>query len=362
MGEQKTAYIGLGSNLGDREGTIRRALKMLGQTPGVKVSGASDLIESAALGQADQPKYANAAAQIETTLSAENLYRKLSDIETSLGRLRQEKWSSRTIDLDLLLFGDSVITSPGLTIPHPQMHLRSFVLSGLCELDGGLEHPVLKASMNELAARLNGADFVLNADVPQLVSVAGIIGVGKTTLTHKLSDSLGSKSVFEAYDKNPFLPEVYAGKKELALDSQLYFLTSRTEQLDPQAAGRGQIIVSDYVFDKELIYARRLLNADQLALYEKIYKPVAGKAASPVLVIYLHDSVERCLEHIHRRNRPYEQVISLQFLRELADDYERLFAGWRRCPVIRLSMSQFDCMNRADVNGLAEQVGFYTVV
>ncbi|MHC4619714.1 MAG: 2-amino-4-hydroxy-6-hydroxymethyldihydropteridine diphosphokinase [Planctomycetota bacterium] len=362
MGEPTTAYIGLGSNLGDREGSIRRALKMLGETPGVKVSGASDLIESAALGQADQPKYVNAAAQIETTLSAENLYKKLSDIETSLGRVRQEKWSSRTIDLDLLLFGGSVINSPGLTVPHPQMHLRSFVLSGLCELDGGLEHPVLKVSMNELAARLNGSDFVLNADVPQLVSVAGIIGVGKTTLTHKLSASVGSKSVFEAYDKNPFLPEVYAGKKELALDSQLYFLTSRIEQLNPEAAGGGRIIVSDYVFDKELIYARRLLNPQQLALYEKIYKPVAGKAASPVLVIYLRDSAARCLERIQRRNRPYEQVISLEFLRELGGDYERLFAGWKRCPVIRVSMSEFDCMRESDIEHLTRQIISYAAV
>jgi 2-amino-4-hydroxy-6-hydroxymethyldihydropteridine diphosphokinase len=335
---------------------------MLGETPGVKVSGASDVIESAALGQADQPEYLNAAAQIETTLSPEDLYGKLSEIEKSLGRVRKEKWSPRNIDLDLLLFGDAVINSPRLTVPHPQMHLRSFVLSGLCRLNGDLVHPALKVSMNELAARLNGRDFVLNPDLAQLVSIAGIIGVGKTTLTHKLSDSLGGKSILEAYDKNPFLPEVYAGKKELALDSQLYFLTSRIEQLNPKAAGRGQIIISDYIWDKELIYARGLLNRQQLTLYEKIHQPGAKNVAQPVLVIYLADSAENCLERIHRRNRPYEQVISLQFLRELGADYERLFASWRRCPVIRIAMSEFDCMRHSDIEDLAKQIRSYVAV
>jgi deoxyadenosine/deoxycytidine kinase len=242
------------------------------------------------------------------------------------------------------------------------MHLRSFVLSGLCQLNGKLLHPVMKESMNELAARLNGSDFVLNPDLPQLVSVAGIIGVGKTTLTKKLSDLLGCQCILEAYDKNPFMPDVYAGKKEMALDSQLYFLTSRVEQLNPEALTPGQIAVSDYIFDKEFIYARRLLNPQQLASYEEAYQPFEGKLTTPVLVIYLRDSVQKCLERIHKRNRPYEQVIDPQFLEKLGADYERLLADWKFCPVIRLSMSQFDCTRNGDIEHLANQIRNYVVV
>ena len=161
MVKPTTAYIGLGSNLGDREDYINRALKMLAGAEQTEVARVSDLSGTAPLGGKNQPRYLNAVAQIKTALNPENLHKKLVDIETSLGRTRAKKWSPRTIDLDLLLFGAEVINSPDLTIPHPQMHLRSFVLKGLCQLNGRLLHPVLKESMNELAARLGDADFTL---------------------------------------------------------------------------------------------------------------------------------------------------------------------------------------------------------
>lgn len=357
-----TAYIGLGSNLGDRKDFINKALKMLAENKNIKVARASDIIETAPLGGADQPKYLNAVAQIKTALSAEDLHKILLDIEASLGRSRKEKWSSRTIDLDILLFGDKIINSPALTIPHPQMHLRSFVMKGLCQLDAGLLHPVIKVSMEELANRLNGADFVINGEQAQLVSVAGIIGVGKTTLAKSLSKIFSCKCVFEPYDKNPYLPDVYAGKKELALDCQLFFLTGRVAQLNHNSLKAGEIVFADYVFDKELIYAKYLLSAEQLALYNKIHKQVVSDIAAPVLVIYLTDSVENCLERIHRRNRPYEQKIQPRFLDSLNRGHDELFADWKKCPVMSLSRSEFDYMQDDNVELLANQMRSYIAV
>ncbi|MFZ0034890.1 MAG: 2-amino-4-hydroxy-6-hydroxymethyldihydropteridine diphosphokinase [Sedimentisphaerales bacterium] len=355
-------YVGLGSNLGDRSDFIHKALKMLTETKDVEVARVSDLIETAPLGGANQPKYLNAVAQIKTALTAENLHKTLVNIESSLGRARREKWSPRTIDLDILLFGEEIINNPDLTVPHLQMHLRSFVLKGLRELNGELVHPVLKEPIDKLALRLNGADFVINGDQPQLVCIAGIIGVGKTTLAKKLSKILPCKCILEAYDKNPYLPDVYAGKKELALDSQIFFLTSRVEQLNCNALASRQIIISDYVFDKELIYAQLLLNAEQLALYKKIYPPFIAKVSTPVMVIYLTDSVQNCLERIHRRNRPYEQEIQPQFLDSLSCNHEKLFADWKKCPVIRLSMSEFDYMQDGNIQHLANQIKSYIAV
>jgi deoxyguanosine kinase len=359
MVERTTAYIGLGSNLGDREKSIKSAVKMLGETQDIDVIRVSEVIETAPLGQANQPKYLNAAAEIQTTLSAEDLYTKLVDIEITLGRERKEKWASRIIDLDLLFFGREIISTANLTVPHQQMHLRSFVLKGLCQLNSEFVHPVINESVKELSARLNGADYVLNPKVPQLVCMAGIIGVGKTTLAEKLAKLLGGKLLLEAYDTNPFLPEVYAGKKQYALDSQLYFLTTRTEQLNPDILMPGEIAVSDYIFDKELIYARGLLSERQLALYEKTYPPLAAQVSLPVLVIYLQDSIEKCLERIHRRNRPYEQKIELQFLETLDSDYRQLFANWKTCPVIRKQVSKFDCTKETDLQNLTNQIKYY---
>ncbi len=356
------AYIGLGSNLGDRESFIHKALKMLAETEDTKVAHVSDIIETAPLGGANQPPYLNAVAQIETILTAENLHRILLNVEASLGRNRKEKWSSRTIDLDILLFGGEIINSPDLTIPHPQMHLRSFVLKGLCQLDADLLHPVIKEPMKELADRLDNTDFVLNPKLPQLVSVAGVIGVGKTTLAENLSKILSCKCIFEPYDKNPYLSDVYAGKKELALDCQLFFLTSRVAQLNHHSLKAGEMVFADYVFDKELIYAKQLLNAEQFALYHAIHKQIISDIATPVLVIYLTDSVENCLERIHRRNRPYEQKIQPQFLDSLSRGHEKLFADWKRSPVIRLSRLEFDYMQDENIRRLANQIRSYIAI
>jgi 2-amino-4-hydroxy-6-hydroxymethyldihydropteridine diphosphokinase len=362
MAKQTTTYIGLGSNLGSRQNHINSALKMLAEVSDIEVARASELIETSPLAQAEQPKYLNAVAELRTTLSPDDLHKTLVNIETALGRIRQEKWSSRTIDLDILLYGSGVIDSPHLTIPHPQMHLRSFVLEGLCELDTNLLHPVMNESVCELANRLNGCDFVHNPHLPQLVSIAGIIGVGKTTLTKKLSNRLGCQMLPEPYDTNPFMPDVYAGKKELALDSQLYFLTSRVEQLNHNTLKKGQIYISDYIFDKELIYSSQTLTPEQLALYEKIYQPSNHKVTLPVLVIYLVDSTQNCLERIHKRNRPYEQKIEPQFLENLDTGYEQLLKHWKTCPVIRKQTSELDYTKDANIDHLTNQIKCYVMI
>lgn len=354
-----TAYIGLGSNVGDRERNIRAALKMLAAGDNVRVVRVSDIIETVPLAGVNQPKYLNAVAELETVLGAEELYNRLVDIEGALGRVREGKWSSRTIDLDLLFFGQQVLQLPNLSIPHPQMHLRSFVLKGLCQLNANLVHPLIKVPVSELAARLADCDFFLDKSRPQLISIAGIIGVGKTTLAEKLAKQLGCKILLEPYDTNPFMPQVYAGKTELALDSQLYFLTGRVQQLNASILPPGELVVNDYIFNKELIYANLLLSSEQLALYESIFEPFAKMVVEPVLVIYLQDSANNCLERIHRRNRPYEQRISLQFLQTLNTQYERLFANWKRSPVVCLSISEFDCTRSDDIKYLAEQIRYY---
>ena len=362
MSEQVTAYIGLGGNLNDRKACIDKALKMLAELPATELVRTSDFVETMPLAQMNQPKYLNAVAEIKTTLTAEQLHTKTNDIELALGRARKEKWSPRTIDLDILLFGAEIINNPDLTIPHSKMHLRSFVLNGLCQLNPQLVHPLLRESVTTLAARLGGADFVLNPKLPQLISIAGLIGVGKTTLAKKLSKVFDSKILLEPYDTNPFMPDVYAGKKDLALDSQLYFLTHRVEQLGHNTLAPGLMAVSDYIFDKELIYARRLLDTQQLTLYEKIYPSLSSQVSQPVLVIYMTDLVQSCLERIHKRNRPYEQKIQLKFLQSLDSDYQKLFSNWRTCPVIRISTSKLDYTKEADVNHLTNQIRNYVAV
>ena len=128
------AYVGLGANLGDREGSIRRAVKLLGAADGVEVLSVSTLRETEPWGPVEQPPYLNGAVELETALGPRALLELLLDVERRLGRVRTERWGPRTIDLDLLLHGDGVVEEPGLTLPHPRLHERRFALEPLAEL------------------------------------------------------------------------------------------------------------------------------------------------------------------------------------------------------------------------------------
>ena len=357
--DKSIAYIGLGSNLGDRRESINKAIKSLSNSTAVEVTDVSSITESEPLASMDQPPYLNAAAQVKTVLSPQELFKIMVDIEKNLGRVKIGRWSSRTIDLDLLLFNDEIINTPELTIPHRQMHLRSFVLKGMAQLEPDLIHPVLKETVKVLEQRLNGCDFFPDPDRAQLICIAGLIGVGKTTLTQILAEKLKCGQILEEYDKNTFLPKVYKGDTDLALDCQLYFLNSRLRQLNPETLTAGQIAVSDYVFEKELIYAEQFLNTEQLNLYKDFYNSLARKTAEPVLVIYLRDSSENCLEKIHSRNRPYEQKIALEMLRQLQKSYDCLFKNWEKTPLIRLDMNKFDCFDNKDIDNITEQIKAY---
>jgi 2-amino-4-hydroxy-6-hydroxymethyldihydropteridine diphosphokinase len=130
------AYIGVGANLGDRESTMRAALAALDATPGIRVVAVSSFRETEPVGYVDQPRFLNAAAAVETELDARGLLDALLAVERGLGRTREgPRFGPRTIDLDLLLFGDVEVDEPGLTVPHPRLHERAFVLEPLTELD-----------------------------------------------------------------------------------------------------------------------------------------------------------------------------------------------------------------------------------
>ena len=136
------AYVGLGANLGDRERTLRAAVDALVAEEGIEVVSVSTLRETEPVGVGEQPRFLNGAAELETTLTARELLDRLLAVEQRFGRVRiPGEHGPRTVDLDLLLYGDKKVDKPGLAVPHPRLHERRFVLEPLVELDPGLIVP-----------------------------------------------------------------------------------------------------------------------------------------------------------------------------------------------------------------------------
>jgi 2-amino-4-hydroxy-6-hydroxymethyldihydropteridine diphosphokinase len=150
------AYVGVGANLGDREGTIRRAVELLGAEPGIELVAVSTLRETDPVGFTEQPPFLNGAVAVETDLAPRELLDRLLAVELELGRVREAgpRFGPRTIDLDLLLYGDQAVDEPGLTVPHPRLAERPFVLEPLHELDPGLGLPDGRAVGDLLDAQL----------------------------------------------------------------------------------------------------------------------------------------------------------------------------------------------------------------
>ncbi|HLF71142.1 MAG TPA: 2-amino-4-hydroxy-6-hydroxymethyldihydropteridine diphosphokinase [Dehalococcoidia bacterium] len=156
-------YLALGSNLGDRQANIAKALRLL--PPQVQVEAVSPLYESEPQPPAPPPDYLNGAARVTTDLAPLELLRQIKAIERALGREDTTRWAPRPIDLDIALYGDEVVELPGLSVPHPRLAERNFVLKPLLDLDPALVHPVTHEALSALLARVGMDGLRLYADV-----------------------------------------------------------------------------------------------------------------------------------------------------------------------------------------------------
>ena len=176
------------------------------------------------------------------------------------------------------------------------------------------------------------------------VVVEGPIGVGKTSLARRLAKSFGSELVLEQGDENPFLERFYRNPRAAAFQTQLYFLFQRARQMQDlrQADLFERVRVSDYLLDKDRLFARLTLDAEELALYEQVYARLAIDAPVPDLVVYLQAPVDVLLERIARRAISYEQVIERRYLERLVESYSRFFLEYDVAPVLTVNAAEID--------------------
>jgi len=158
--ETVRAYVALGSNLGERKANMKRAVEMLGRRDGIEIVQVSPFIETKPVGgPPGQFRYLNSVAALDTTLQPRELLAACMEVESQLGRAREVRWGPRTIDMDILLYGDEVVSEPDLEIPHPRMHERIFVLMPLTEIAPSVRHPRLGKTARELLDMLTCGSY-----------------------------------------------------------------------------------------------------------------------------------------------------------------------------------------------------------
>lgn len=162
------------------------------------------------------------------------------------------------------------------------------------------------------------------------VAIEGVIGVGKTTLARLIHPSFNAVLLMEVFEENPFLSDFYSDRERYAFQTQIFFLLSRYHQQHkaiPQALQAGRMIVSDYTFDKDALFAKINLHGDELAMYFKVHEALGEKIPMPDLVVYLRADTEVLMQRIAHRDRPYERSMEKAYINELNHAYDDFFGN-----------------------------------
>jgi deoxyguanosine kinase len=207
-------------------------------------------------------------------------------------------------------------------------------------------------------ARSLEKDFLSHTDI-RYIAVEGVIGVGKTTLAQMLCDRLGARVVLEKFEENPFLEKFYKDPEHYAFQTQIFFLLSRYRQQQElfQADLFQKVTVSDYMFEKDKIFAYLNLQDDELRLYETLVSQLEKNIPAPDLVVYLQSSVERLMSNIRNRGRSIEEPISEEYIRNLNEAYNYFFFRYKAAPLLIVNATQIDFVNnRKDFEELLAQI------
>ena len=195
--------------------------------------------------------------------------------------------------------------------------------------------------------------------LPQFIAVEGPIGAGKTTLTRLLADSLNYETFLEQPSENPFLPDFYINPSQAALATQLFFLFQRVKQI--QELKQGDIFlnkrVSDFLLDKDRLFAKATLSSEELKLYEQIYQYLAIDLPTPDLVIYLQADTKTLYERVMHRGIEMEKTTSFDYLELLNETYKEFFFEYERSPVLIVNSDYLDLQtNKSDYNLLLKKL------
>ena len=377
MKEANTVYISMGSNLGNRVKYLQDAVLLVCDELG-PVGKISKVYQSTSWGF-EAGDFLNACMEVSTHLKPIQVMEKLLSIEQKLGRERKREkgYESRGIDLDLLYYGEVVLSDEQLTLPHPKLQDRRFVLMPLADIAPQFYHPLLKKDTRNLLQECkdqlqvektrirlypSNAAFFASLD---FVAIEGNIGAGKTTLAHKIAGDFDGKLVLERFADNPFLPKFYEDQQRYAFPLEMSFLADRYQQFTDDTTQFDlfkQFMVSDYDIYKSLIFAQVTLQKEEFQLYRKLFNLMYREVKKPHIYVYLYQSTERLLQNIKQRGRAYEQSIEGEYLSRINQGYFDFFKSFPEQNTLIIDVGELDFVAREeDYNAIITTIRDYAL-
>lgn len=375
MTANKTVYIALGSNKGNKLQYLQLAVNAIFEKVGA-VKKISKVYKTPAFGF-EGDDFFNACIAVETALKPKKILKALKQIETNLGRAKTKTdgYESREIDLDILFYGDDVVEEKTLSIPHPQLHKRKFVLQPLQDIAKDLEHCTLHKTVAELLTECDDNSEIEHVNIwlknPRkqygftnynFIAIEGNIGAGKTSLATKISNDFNAKLILERFADNPFLPKFYKEPERYAFTLEMSFLADRYQQISDDLSQFDlfkDFMVSDYDVHKSLIFSKVTLPEDEFMLYRKLFYQVYKDIAKPDLYIYLYQNTERLQQNIKKRGRKYESDIKNEYLEKINAGYLEFLKSQTELNLKIIDISDKDFVkNREDYLWLLGEISF----
>ncbi len=359
---QRSIFLSLGSNLGDRFENLQSAVDLLDSKVG-SIKTISKIVQTPSWGYKGKDFF-NICLEIRTSLSPEALLRSTQFIEQNIGRKPKqgEDYQDRIIDIDILFFEDEVIFQPGLIVPHPKALERKFVLAPLAEIAENFRHPITRDQIKVCLAncvddsKIKRIDLTLKRPISleeryNYIAIEGNIGAGKTSLSHLISDDFNAKIILERFADNPFLPQFYKDQERYAFPLEMSFLADRYQQLTEDLSQYDlfkSFIVSDYYMFKSLIFAQVTLQPEEFRLYRRMFDLMYKEIRKPDLYIFLYQNTERLLEQIKSRGREYEQNIEASYLQKIHEGYSNFIHTEQDLNTLIIDVSELDFVNNPE--------------
>ncbi|QQX77955.1 MULTISPECIES: 2-amino-4-hydroxy-6-hydroxymethyldihydropteridine diphosphokinase [Aequorivita] len=358
-------YLSLGSNMGNRSEYLQNAVNSLFEEVGsiVKISS---VYQTPAMGFDGDP-FLNCAVWLQTNLKPATVLKSILQIEKTMGRKRNalQAYTSRPIDIDIILIDDLIIESEKLTVPHPEMQKRKFVLQPLADLNSHLIHPVFEKNIIKILAESEDSSVLqkqskwltnpmkdYNISQYNYIAIEGNIGAGKTSLATKIANDFNAKLILERFKDNPFLPKFYEDAARYAFPLEMSFLADRYQQLVDDITQFDlfkESVIADYDVNKSLIFAGITLPEEEYALYKKLFQVMHKDVPKPDKYIYLYQNTDRLLENIKKRGRKYEQSIEASYLQKLNAGYLEFIKNQHSENIKIINISELDFLKkRAD--------------